>query len=127
MQTRERPAIEHYRYTVAWSPEDQEYVAQVAEFPSLSWLDESLEDAIKGLERLVGEVVEDMLSQGEKVPVPLAEREFSGNLRIRVSPEIHRFLVTSAQEQGVSLNRFLVERLMMESANSRWKLQHSAE
>ncbi|MFK4298932.1 putative HicB family RNase H-like nuclease [Arthrobacter sp. GAS37] len=127
MQTRERPAIEHYRYTVAWSPEDEEHVAQVAEFPSLSWLDESIEGAIKGLERLVGEVVEDMLSQGETVPVPLAEREYSGNLKIRVSPETHRFLVASAQEQGVSLNRFLVERILMDAARSGQKLRGLAE
>ena len=34
----ERPAVEHYRYSVEWSATDGEFVATVAEFPSLSWL-----------------------------------------------------------------------------------------
>lgn len=31
--------INKFTYQVSWSEEDQEYVATVAEFPSLSWLD----------------------------------------------------------------------------------------
>ena len=40
MDTLERPQVEvsHYTYRVAWSAEDGEFVATVAEFPSLSWL-----------------------------------------------------------------------------------------
>ncbi|MFF1828976.1 type II toxin-antitoxin system HicB family antitoxin [Paenarthrobacter sp. NPDC058233] len=111
MTTTEVPKVAHYRYTVTWSPEDGEYVAQVTEFPSLSWLAADKDEALHGLEKLVNEVVQDMISEGEQVPVPLVEREFSGNLRVRVSPAKHRQLVILAQEQGVSLNRYLVERL----------------
>ena len=32
------PDATHYTYRVAWSAEDGEHVATVAEFPSLSWL-----------------------------------------------------------------------------------------
>src|SRR6266700_2654682 len=32
------PDATHYTYRVAWSVEDGEHVATVAEFPSLSWL-----------------------------------------------------------------------------------------
>lgn len=50
-----------------------EYVATVAEFPSLSWLEEdSPESALKGLQRLVADVVQDMRNTGEPVPEPLA-------------------------------------------------------
>ncbi len=111
MQTRERPVVAHFRYSVAWSPEDQEYVAEVTEFPSLSWLHEDKEEALRGIERLVTEVVEDMIQNGEQVPVPLSEQKFSGNLKVRVSPETHRHLAICAKEQGVSLNRYLTERL----------------
>lgn len=64
---------EHYTYRVTWSPDDMEYVATVAEFPSLSWLEEdSPESALKGLQRLVADVVQDMCNTGEPVPEPLA-------------------------------------------------------
>jgi predicted HicB family RNase H-like nuclease len=99
--------VAHYRYSVTWSPEDQEYVATVSEFPSLSWLDEDKEEALRGLEKLLREVVDDMQAKGEEVPLPFAERTYSGNLKVRVTPEKHRRLAIAAQEQGVSLNRYL--------------------
>lgn len=40
-------------YSVTWSDEDQEYVGLCAEFPSLSWLAPTPEDALAGIRRLV--------------------------------------------------------------------------
>lgn len=40
-------------YSVLWSDEDQEYVGLCAEFPSLSWLAPTPEDALEGIRRLV--------------------------------------------------------------------------
>jgi predicted HicB family RNase H-like nuclease len=112
MQAKQASIVAHYRYSVTWSPEDDEYVATVTEFPSLSWLDPDKEEALRGLERLLREVVEDMMASGEDIPMPFAERHYSGNLKVRVSPEKHRQLAVCAQEQGVSLNRYLTERLV---------------
>lgn len=107
MLTEARHNVSHYRYTVGWAPEDGEYVASVAEFPSLSFLAGTQEGALAGLEDVIEDVIEDLVESGEEVPVPLAEREFSGNIRLRVTPEKHRELTTRALEQGVSLNRYL--------------------
>lgn len=104
--------VAHYRYSVAWSPEDEEFVATVAEFPSLSWLDADQVGALQGLERLLQEVIADMTERGEVVPLPFADRSFSGNLRVRVTPELHRRLAIAAELQGVSLNRYLTEQLV---------------
>jgi hypothetical protein len=49
-----------YTYRVTWSEEDQEYVGLCTEFPSLSWLDESQELALKGIRELVADTIEDM-------------------------------------------------------------------
>lgn len=99
--------VARYRYSVTFSPEDGEYLATVAEFPSLSWLDEDQVEALRGLDRLLQEVVSDMQANSEDVPLPFADRNYSGNLRVRVTPEKHRRLAVSAQEQGVSLNRYV--------------------
>lgn len=107
-----KPSIAaQYAYSVVWSPEDEEFVATVAEFPSLSWMDDDQIDALAGLRTLVQEVLEDMQANGEEVPKPLMERAYSGNIKLRVSPEKHRDLSRAAAQQGVSLNRYLSERL----------------
>ena len=47
--------INRYTYQVAWSNEDQEFVATVLEFPSLSWLAPDRQEAENGLVDLVAE------------------------------------------------------------------------
>lgn len=100
-----------YTYRVTWSEEDGEYLATVAEFPSLSWLDENRNKAIKGVVELVKEVMEDLTDSGEAVPMPFSERNFSGKFQLRIPPEKHRELAIEAAEQGISLNRLIASRI----------------
>lgn len=65
-------ANDYYTYRVTWSEEDEEYVGLCAEFPSLSWLADSPEDALAGIRTVVAEVVEDLTANYEAVPEPLA-------------------------------------------------------
>ena len=100
-----------YTYRVTWSEEDAEYVGLCAEFPSLSWLAQTSEAALKGVSALVQEVAADMQKNGEPVPEPLATKHFSGKFMIRVPPEVHRQLSIEALEAGVSLNRLASAKL----------------
>lgn len=102
---------QHYTYRVTWSAADDEYVATVAEFPSLSWLDTDQAKALRGLVRVVADVVADMQANGEEVPEPLADRRYSGRFNVRVPESLHRELAIAAAEQGVSLNRLISDRL----------------
>ena len=102
---------EHYTYRVTWSAQDQEFVGLCAEFPSLSWLEESRLAAMEGIVATVADVVADMLAAGEAVPEPIAEWQFSGQFMLRIVPELHRKLVLEAAEAGVSLNRYVAARL----------------
>lgn len=54
------PKPNRYTYRVIWSEDDQEYVGLCTGFPSLSWLDESPEAALRGIRKLVVSVVTDM-------------------------------------------------------------------
>ncbi|MBP2292217.1 type II toxin-antitoxin system HicB family antitoxin [Azospirillum rugosum] len=101
----------HYSYRVTWSPEDNEYVASCAEFPSLSWLDEDEVEALRGIRNLVAETVEDMRANGEPIPQPLADREYSGKFVVRTTPDVHRRLTIEAAEAKVSLNRYINSKL----------------
>lgn len=102
---------DRYTYRVTWSEEDQEYVALCIEFPSLSWLASSPEEAMVGIRNVVGEVVVDMEANNEVAPESLATRRFSGRFMVRIPPDLHRRLALEAAEAGVSLNRLASARL----------------
>ncbi|MGH7284021.1 MAG: type II toxin-antitoxin system HicB family antitoxin [Polyangiaceae bacterium] len=100
-----------YSYRVIWSPEDDEHVGLCAELPSLSWLAGSQVGALKGIHKLVSEVVHDMQKNKEQIPVPLSERAYSGQFKVRIPPFLHRQLVLEAEENHVSLNRLISAKL----------------
>jgi predicted HicB family RNase H-like nuclease len=102
---------DHYTYRVTWSEDDQEYVGLCAEFPSLSWLAQTPETALKGIRNVVAEVVNDMKENGEPAPDPIASKNYSGKFMVRVPPEVHRSLAIQAAESGVSINRLVSTRL----------------
>ncbi len=102
---------DRYTYRVTWSEEDKEYVGLCAEFSSLSWLARTPEAALKGIRKVVADVVEDMQENEEPIPDPIASRHYSGKFMVRVPPEVHRKLAVQAAEAGVSLNRLASSKL----------------
>ncbi len=105
---------DHYTYKVTWSAEDGEYLALCIEFPSLSWLDETQEAALRGIRQLVADIVDDLHANKEPIPEPFATRQYSGKFLVRVPPSIHRHLTIAAAEDGVSLNRYINAKLLRE-------------
>lgn len=59
-----------YTYHVAWSTEDDAFVATCAEFPSMSWLAPTKAEAEQGLRRVLRAVLADMATSGEQPPTP---------------------------------------------------------
>ena len=102
---------DHYTYRVTWSPEDGEHLGLCAEFPSLSWLAPTPDEALSGIRELVNGVLVDMRTNDESLPAPLADQAYSGRFMVRVPPETHRELAIEAAEEGVSLNRLVSARL----------------
>ena len=102
---------DRYTYRVTWSEDDNEYVGLCAEFPSLSWLSSTPEAALKGIRKLVADVVKDIESNDEAVPEPIACRRYSGKFMVRVPPDVHRNLAIQSAESGVSLNRIVSSKL----------------
>ena len=102
---------DRYTYRVTWSEDDNEYVGLCAEFQSLSWLAQTPETALKGIRKLIADIVKDMHDNDETVPEPIASRNFSGKFMVRVPPEVHRNLAIKAAESGVSLNRLASAKL----------------
>ncbi len=107
----EQKRLDRYTYRVTWSDEDNQCVGLCAEFPSLSWLDTTPEKALRGIRKVVAEVVADMQANGEAVPEPISQRRYSGKFMVRVPPEVHRKLAIEAAEEDVSLNRLVSAKL----------------
>jgi predicted HicB family RNase H-like nuclease len=102
---------EFYTYRITWSQEDKEHVGLCAEFPSLSYLDKNIDKALKGIIKLVSEVVKDMKKNNEEIPEPLSVKKYSGKFVVRISPDRHRDISLKALEQGVSLNHYVSAKL----------------
>lgn len=66
--------VDHYTWRVTWSAEDGEHVGLCTEFPSLSWLAASPEEALAGIRAAVADCVKDLLANAEPVPEPIADR-----------------------------------------------------
>lgn len=100
-----------YTYRVTWSEEDQEYVGLCAEFPSLNWLDDTQEEALRGINDIVAKIISDMESNGETPPPPLSVKKYSGKFTVRIPADIHRTLAIRAAESNVSFNRYISAKL----------------
>jgi len=103
--------VDKYIYRVMWSEENGEFIGLCAEFPSLSWLAPTSEEALKGIRSVVEECIRDMAQNNENIPVPISTRRYSGKFMVRVPPEIHRLLAVEAAESRVSLNRIVSVKL----------------
>ena len=111
MATKLIKQTDYYTYRITWSNEDREYVGLCAEFPSLSWLDKTQEEALKGIRKLVAEAVSDMKSNNENIPQPLSLQSYSGKFMVRIPPNIHRDIAIQAAEARVSINRVVSAKL----------------
>ena len=103
--------VEKYTYRITWSEEDGEFIGLCAEFPSLSWLDQTQEKSLSGIKKMVKQCLKQMKSDNETIPEPLSSRTFSGKFLVRVPPATHRELAIQAAESGVSLNRLVSSKL----------------
>lgn len=111
MATKLMKQTDNYTYRITWSNEDKEYIGLCAEFPGLSWLDNTQEGALQGIINLVAEAVSDMRSNNENIPQPIATKRFSGKLLVRIPPDVHKELTIQAAEAGVSINRIISSKL----------------
>ncbi len=106
-----KKVADRYTYRIEWSEEDHEFAGLCAELPSLSWLAPTHVEALKGIQKLVRDVLADIKKNKEQIPEPLAMGAYSGEFRVRLPSFVHRQLVIEAAERGVSLNRLVSAKL----------------
>ena len=55
--------IDRYTYSLTWSALDNAYIGLCTEFPSLSWLADSPESALKGIRKVVDIEADDLQAE----------------------------------------------------------------
>lgn len=65
--------------------------------------------AIAGVARAVDETLAER--EGEGVPAPITDRNFSGTFLVRTSPSLHARLAVEAADQNVPMNHWIVQKL----------------
>lgn len=101
--------MNHYTYRAEWSREHDEYVGRCLELPFLKQWAPTLSEAIAAVERAVDEHVAEC--EGDDVPAPITDRNFSGTFLVRTSPSLHARLAVEAADQRVSMNHWIVQKL----------------
>jgi predicted RNase H-like HicB family nuclease len=57
-------------FEVVWSEQDGEFVGRCVDFPSLSWLAATQEEALRGIRALVAEVIADLAKEAKSPSEP---------------------------------------------------------
>ena len=104
--------VDRYEYSVAWSGDDEAFVATVAEWRGLSGVGGTMVEALAACRVAVQGSIEWILEEGERdVPPPLSLRDYSGSFNVRVAKELHAKLAREAAKRGVSMNAHIGELL----------------
>ena len=83
------------------------YVARVTELPGCLTQADSFEELEEMIQDAMRAWIETALEDGQAVPEPRTNEQFSGKFVVRVPRSLHRQLVEAAEHDGVSLNMFV--------------------
>lgn len=90
---------------------DGRYTAEIMEFPGCVAYGDTSADALKNLDEIAVDWVAAAFEQGQSIPEPMADLEYSGRLVVRMPKGLHQRAATCAEREGVSLNQFIVASL----------------
>jgi predicted RNase H-like HicB family nuclease len=109
--------LEYYAklpYTVIveqWDDGEGTYwVARIAELPHCLIHGDTPEEAIKEIQEVKMDWIKSNLERGLSIPEP-RPRKYSGQIRLRISPSLHRLLTYRAETEGMSLNQYMATAL----------------
>ena len=87
------------------------FVAEIEDLPGCYAQGETLEEAYNEIEIARKLWLETTFEDGQDIPLPSDEEEYSGKFYIRTPKSLHRKLSLLAKREGVSLNQYLVSSL----------------
>jgi len=100
-----------YAIVLAFSDEDEGYIATVPELPGCSAFGDTEEEAIKEVKIAASLWLSAATKAGRKAPEPIVEKQFKGRFPLRLPGDLRRKLELEAKRKGVSLNQLILQRI----------------
>ncbi|MCD6497843.1 MAG: type II toxin-antitoxin system HicB family antitoxin [Deltaproteobacteria bacterium] len=98
-----------YRIVVTHEPDVGAFRASVPELPGVEAVGQTRPEAVESLVEALDARLVAMAEQGQEPPEALDRREFSGNLEVMVSPDLHRELVWQSTVEDVPVAQLVTE------------------
>ena len=112
-----RKGLEYYEklpYTIIlerWDDGNGQYwVARVAELPHCLIHGDTPEEAVEEIEEVKRDWIKSNLERGLSIPEPVTHK-YSGQIRLRIPPSLHKLLSDRAVVEDVSLNQLMTTAL----------------
>lgn len=86
------------------------WVARVAELPHCLIHGDAPEEAVREIEEVKRDWIKSNLERGLSIPEP-RPRKYSGQIRLRITPSLHKLLTYRAETEGMSLNQYMATAL----------------
>jgi antitoxin HicB len=106
--------LEHYinlPYAIKLSRnKDNSYFAQIEELPGCITEGETKEEALLMIEDAKKEWIKSALEDNAEIPEPI-DQKYSGKLNLRLPKSLHKYLVVRSNQEGVSLNTYIITKL----------------
>jgi antitoxin HicB len=100
------------------------YVAEVQELPGCISQGETVEEAYESIQDAMVGWITVALEDGKEIPEPAEEPRASGRFLVRGPKTLHAELMRTAEQEGVSLNQFVIAAL---AAAVDWRAPTRAE
>jgi antitoxin HicB len=95
-----------YTIELRGDPEDGWFV-RVRELPGCMSEGDTAEEALMMIREAMHLWLEVAVEEGDAIPEPRPEEDYSGKFVVRVPRSLHRELVATADREGVSLNQYI--------------------
>lgn len=82
------------------------WVARIVELPHCLIHGDTPEEAVAEIEEVKRDWIKSNLERGLKIPEPIPHR-YSGQIRLRIPPSLHRLLSDRAAVEEISLNQYM--------------------
>jgi antitoxin HicB len=93
------------------SEDNPGWVARVKELPGCITQADSFDELEAMIKDAICSWIEVALEDGIPIPEPRLEDEYSGKFVVRLPKSLHRDLVERSEDEGVSLNTFVIDTL----------------
>jgi len=93
--------------------EDGDWLAHFIEMPGISACGDTSIEALQELKTAWEGAKKSYRKHGEKIPVALSQKKYSGHLNVRIDKRVHRQLAMEASLVGLSLNALIAQKLLL--------------